>query len=79
MDFDDEKHARYVSRLGNLTLLDNSRNNDLGQAPFSRKKETFSAAGYAMTRKINYPDWTASTIEARQREMAGWAATVWQL
>ena len=79
LEFDDEKHARYVSRLGNLTLLDSSRNSDLGQAPFVQKKEIYLSAGYEITRRINYPEWTAAMIDARQREMAGWAATVWQL
>jgi len=76
-DFDEIQHARFVSRLGNYTLLDVSRNNDLGNRPYLDKQPIYAASGYELTRRITYPQWTAGTIEARQREMAGWAATVW--
>ena len=76
-DFDEIQHARFVSRLGNYTLLDVSRNNDLGNRPYLDKQPIYAASGYELTRRIAYPQWTPGTIEARQREMAGWAATVW--
>jgi hypothetical protein len=76
-DFDEIQHARFVSRLGNYTLLDLSRNNDLGNRPYIEKQPIYAASGYELTRRIAYPQWTPGTIEARQREMAGWAATVW--
>ena len=76
-DFDEIQHARFVSRLGNYTLLDVSRNNDLGNRPFIDKQPIYAASGYELTRRIAYPQWTPGTIEARQREMAAWAATVW--
>jgi hypothetical protein len=77
-DFDEIQHARFVSRLGNYTLLDLSRNNDLGNRPYPDKQPIYADSGYELTRRIAYPQWTPGTIEARQREMAGWAATVWQ-
>ena len=77
-DFEDEQHTRFVTRLGNYTLLDVSRNNDLGNLPYPQKQPVFAASGYGLTRRIAYPDWTPGTIEARQREMASWAASVWQ-
>ena len=77
-DFDDEQHSRLVSRLGNYTLLDLSQNNDLGNRAYAEKQPTFAASGYQLSRRITYPEWTSGTIETRQREMAGWAATVWQ-
>jgi hypothetical protein len=77
-EFNDEQHARYVSRLGNYTLLDESRNRDLGNRTYAQKKPDFAVSGYKITRRIQYPEWTPDLIEARQREMAGWAATVWR-
>lgn len=77
-DFDEIQHARFVSRIGNYTLLDVSRNNDLGNRPYPEKQPIYAGSGYELTRRIAYPQWTPGTIEARQREMAGWAATVWQ-
>lgn len=78
-NFDEEQHARYVSRLGNYTLLDASRNQDVGNRAFAHKQAVFVNSDYGITRRITYPDWTPGTIESRQREMAGWAASIWKL
>ena len=77
-DFDDDQHMRFISRLGNYTLLDVSRNTDLGNRPYPEKQAALAASGYQLSQRIAYPDWTPGTIEVRQREMAGWAASVWQ-
>lgn len=77
--WDDTQHERYVSRLGNLTLLDAARNNDLGQIGYAQKRIVYEKAGYEVTRRIISQEWSPEAIEQRQRAMAGWAATVWQL
>lgn len=77
-DFSNEQHARLVSRLGNYTLLDVSRNYELGNQSYAKKKYEFADSRYKLSCRIDYPEWTPGVIEARQREMAGWAATVWQ-
>lgn len=76
--FTREQHARFVERLGNYTLLDPSRNRDLGNLGFQEKIASFEKSGYLMTKRIAAPEWTPEAIDARQREMAGWAATVWK-
>jgi hypothetical protein len=73
-----DQHERFVNRLGNYTLLDPSRNRDLGNLPFPDKLAGYQQSGYKMTTRISATEWTPDLIEARQREMAGWAATVWQ-
>jgi len=73
-----DQHERFVQRLGNYTLLDPSRNRDLGNLSFSDKLAGYKNSGYRMTSRISASEWTLDLIEARQREMAGWAATVWQ-
>jgi hypothetical protein len=73
-----DQHERFVQRLGNYTLLDPSRNRDLGNLSFSDKLAGYKNSGYRMTSRISASEWTPDLIEARQREMAGWAATVWQ-
>ncbi len=73
-----DQHERFVNRLGNYTLLDPSRNRDLGNLPFPDKLAGFQQSGYKMTSRITATEWTPDQIEARQREMAGWAATVWK-
>lgn len=73
-----DQHERFVNRLGNYTLLDPSRNRDLGNLPFPDKLAGYQQSGYKMTSRISATEWTPDLIEARQREMAGWAATVWK-
>lgn len=73
-----DQHERFVNRLGNYTLLDPSRNRDLGNLPFPDKLAGYQQSGYRMTSRISAPEWTPDLIDARQREMAGWASTVWQ-
>jgi hypothetical protein len=73
-----DQHERFVNRLGNYTLLDPSRNRDLGNLPFPDKLAAYQQSGYKMTTRISAAEWTPDLIEARQREMARWAATVWQ-
>jgi len=73
-----DQHERFVQRLGNYTLLDPSQNRDLGNLSFSDKLAGYKNSGYRMTSRISASEWTPDLIEARQREMAGWAATVWQ-
>jgi Protein of unknown function DUF262/Protein of unknown function (DUF1524) len=73
-----DQHERFVNRLGNYTLLDPSRNRDLGNLPFPDKMAGYQQSGYKMTSRISATEWTPDLIEARQREMAGWAATVWK-
>lgn len=73
-----DQHERFVNRLGNYTLLDPSRNRDLGNLSFADKLAGFQQSGYRMTSRISASEWTPDLIEARQREMAGWAATVWK-
>ncbi len=73
-----DQHERFVNRLGNYTLLDPSRNRDLGNLPFPDKLAGYQQSGYRMTSRISALEWTPDLIDARQREMAGWASTVWQ-
>lgn len=73
-----DQHERFVNRLGNYTLLDPSRYRDLGNLPFPDKLSGYQQSGYKMTTRISATEWTPDLIEARQREMARWAATVWQ-
>lgn len=76
--YNHEQHERFVHRLGNYTLLDPSRNRELGNLSFQDKIAGFKESGYCMTKRISASEWNPSAIEIRQREMAGWAATVWQ-
>jgi len=75
--FTPEQHERYVSRLGNYTLLTPSQNRDVGQKGISEKSAVYRASSFRMSERLDLADWGPREIEKRQKEMANWAASVW--
>lgn len=74
------EHEEYVSRLGNLTLLEPKKNRELGRASFSEKKAVYQESGYVMTQKVSEcQEWTPNTIIRRQKDLANAAKTVWRV
>lgn len=74
-----EEQENYIYRLGNLTLLESSKNNDCGTKPFSEKQGIYQQSQYQITRQIIYPEWTANQIRSRQENLAKIAKTVWKI
>lgn len=76
---DSETAASYVKRIGNLTLLNASKNSSLGNANFEAKKKIFSGSDLVITQKIcEFNAWGPSEIEQRQAQLAKFAVKVWQ-
>ncbi|MEL6260098.1 MAG: DUF262 domain-containing protein [Cyanobacteria bacterium J06626_6] len=71
--------SRSIYRLGNLTPLEANLNSALGRADFSRKRVVFAKSVYAMTRELQYDEWTANAITFRQEEMAKQAVKIWRI
>lgn len=72
----------YLEWLGNLTLLSPGLNNDAGNKPFSQKKKKV----YEKEKRIKitqellkYPDFTKDTVVDRQKELAEYAVTIWNI
>jgi hypothetical protein len=68
-------------RLGNLTLLEASRNRGIGNRPYGEKIGAYSESSYAITRAVpeRNPDaWTMELLQSRQEWMAGLAAQIWR-
>jgi len=69
-------HERWLDTLGNLTLT--GYNPELGNAPFSEKKEKLANTHFELSRHILDQDqWSAAQIEARARELANMAVKRW--
>lgn len=69
----------YIYRLGNLTLLESSKNKDADRLPFSEKIKIYESSHYTLSSKgLDYEFWNPSRIAIRQREMANIAAGVWR-
>jgi hypothetical protein len=70
---------KYIYRLGNMTLIPEELNHELGNAPFEIKREGFARQPFDITRRIaEAPKWTAEEINRRQNWMAGLAVKIWR-
>ncbi len=69
-----------VYRLGNLTLLEASKNRECGNAPFEDKLKVYRTSAYRLTaEETDYSEWTPATLRIRQEKMAKWANAVWRV
>ena len=80
--FQSDKWDAAVDRLGNLTLLENRVNRDIGNAEYAKKCAAYEKSAYALTRKITDiapEEWTFDFLEERQRQLAARAVCVWKV
>ena len=81
-NWEDIKIQQYRYRLGNMTLLEVGKNNNLGNSLFAEKKEVYKSSKVPMTLKIGESDikeWTEENIECRQKTMAKEAKGIWRI
>lgn len=84
-DFTDIERSTLVNRLGNLVLLNRRKNSQAGNEDFTTKKETYfkTAKGVSVfsvtTQVIAKPEWTPTTIAARQEELLSLLTKEWAL
>lgn len=75
------KPENYIERLGNLTLLEASRNRDGANQPYEKKLLLYRESAYTITQQIAETDpdtWNVSKLERRQRQMAQDAKVIWK-
>jgi hypothetical protein len=79
--FDEEAHARHLYRLGNITLLETSRNNKgAADKGFEEKREVYEGSKYALARWVaTRQEWTPRAIRHRQEHLAKLACAAWPL
>lgn len=78
--FSEDEYERNVYLLGNLTLLEPSKNNKhAADGDFEQKKLVYATSKYALTNKINQGSWTSGTVKQRQAQLAKLATSVWKL
>jgi hypothetical protein len=76
--FSEEEIQNMRLLLGNQALLKKTHNTQIGNEAFSIKKPILAASDLALTAEIGAePDWTPSTIRARQTRMAAMALRIW--
>lgn len=79
-DIAEETAKAYYRRLGNMVLLQASKNSTIGNGPFSDKKAVLSASEFRLTNMVaKYDKWGTDEIEERQRVLAQWAVETWPI
>ncbi len=69
----------YVVRLGNYTLLEATKNRDIGNKLYEEKISVYESSGFEMTKKISYPEWTPFFLDKRQSDLAKIATSIWKI
>jgi Protein of unknown function DUF262/Protein of unknown function (DUF1524) len=78
--FSKNEQDEYLFRLGNLTLLETSKNMNLGNKPFTEKLAVYQSSQYFLTKeKTAYTEWKPATLHKRQTALANLAKTVWKV
>lgn len=76
--FTDAQIEEMVYRLGNLTLLEDTLNREIGDKSYQVKREKYQQSVYTLTKSINALEWTADSLCNRQRDLAKRAAHIWK-
>ena len=80
LEFNEEEYTRNVFMLGNLTLLEASKNNkDAADKIFEEKKPIYHTSKFVLTKNIIDPQWTPQNIKSRQAHLAKLATGIWKI
>lgn len=72
--------AAFLSRLGNMALLQADQNALIGNSPFKEKRKIYNKSAFVLTAQIGGLDsWSVDAIEKRQKKMAELAVKTWPL
>jgi len=80
-NIDDEVASRCIDKLGNLCLLERTRNRTIGNIPYDDKKQYYKDSMYHTTSNIpdEYNEWTEAAISRRQKKLSKDAIGVWRI
>lgn len=80
-EFQDRDLDTFVYRLGNMVMLENGPNRDLGNKSYAEKRDVLRQSGFSLTRELAEQNevWNPERLEARQRRLAKLAKTVWRI
>lgn len=70
----------FIYRIGNMTLLETSKNKQADRKPFNEKVAIYETSSYKLSSdQITARDWNSSSISVRQKDMANKAASAWKI
>jgi hypothetical protein len=71
-------HSAYYRRLGNMVLLPETPNRNIGNDSFDDKKLSYQQSSYVLTREVGESmQWDPIDIEQRQERLASLAVKAW--
>lgn len=77
-EFTEDEVYLYSNRLGNMALLQASKNSDLKSENFEVKKKIYQLSPYVLTKQIADEDkWDKNSIAERQKVLAKYAIAAW--
>ncbi len=79
--FSDRDMEFYNYRIGNMVLLEGSKNKEIGNLPFSEKRIVLLTSSIPLTKQVaeKYDVWTPESIASWQSKLARLATTVWKI
>ena len=84
-DFTEDERVHWTHRLGNLLLLNRTKNSEAQNYDFAKKKDQYFTSGkgsaiFALTTGVLGVDaWTPAVVEERQDRLVGMLAKEWEL
>ena len=70
----------YYKRIGNMVLLQSTKNSIIGNSTFADKRDVLKASGYLLTAEVGKKaSWGPKEIEAQQKKLAALAVETWSL
>ncbi len=78
--FTEEEYERNIFMIGNLTLLEPSKNSkEASDKIFEEKKKVYETSKFVISKKITDPQWTVQNIKNRQAQLARLATSIWKI
>jgi len=79
--FEETDRESSVFKLGNMTMLEASKNRDVGNADFATKRAMYQTSAYGLTRRLaeENEEWSPERLAARQRWIATQANAIWRI
>jgi hypothetical protein len=79
--FSDRDLESMVFRLSNMVMLETGKNKMAGNKPYAEKREILRSSTIRLTRKLaeENGDWNPERLDARQKQLANIATTVWRI
>ncbi|MCE1245377.1 MAG: DUF262 domain-containing HNH endonuclease family protein [Firmicutes bacterium] len=80
-EYNEKTDERFITRLGNLTILKKAENRQAGNDSFEEKRKIYTDSTIKLTQSIaeDYEKWNPDSIAKRQKQLAKAATSVWRI